>query len=1460
MTPTSTTPSHPPIRKGKLTKFPAEEGASASTTRVGRKVRVLRQRVRGSSKTSGGAAKISEKKRRSGAWSLKFLADELDNPSAGAAGHTEGQRPGGAASLLEDGDGSVDPEAVEIIDRSSCAAHGSPSPSSTVLYPAAALSPTPLQKKQQHFILLALQHKLSSLSHTLSLCYSEWRQKPSKRALRFLGDELEEAIKINTFEEFSRVCKQTESRAKDPTGTLSTRPLLWLLHARALANFGVFCMVNYETQKAVQLLEESIAILNTVISEEDLSIIRQSLRSVVLQKSSHQKHGEKMMPPFFSGESAVLYLRVLLANALACEQRYWEASQQLQLVKSVRQRFLFTSLIQLSPGTNGYQLLCSTFIDEELASFYKNPKAMATAVAQAKAKLLLFKSQASMSEGNLLSPPHQAVLLSLARLHRQIGDFPQSQTYYEAYLTSLVEKGELDTEDAMQELGRMILFSKGTEKAASLRSRAEVALVYLTAVAEVLEEDVEEALMSQAKQACTPGAAGKGEASSTPLISAKTKVICIRAASAYLDLSHAFHLNERDEDALKTLDKCLHLLERVGLERHSVWALTHSADLLCTVNQVDQAISRYGKAIDLLRGETPSPAEGSGISSPSSLQVSVQDELVVVKIPEIEGHLGYCVQVYLGDHAKALKHYHRALQYMPPLTSSTSNRASTSTLFAKMPGLDREVHLDRVSADEEPDQATQDESLTLDGAHWILSNVVDCYAQLRDFDAAVAYQKDLIQVEAMSGVTQVDSFLRAADLLQQSGNIEKQLALYFYLFYLSDEWLSPATRLVVAQRFGRCCYQAGSARMGAVLFQAVQKAQGSQDPYTLVEYALCLMNADEERQPLEMNAGNLVSARGSLPFHDVEAISKIFRRAASLVVAHREIQKRDSDGVSVLAPCSPESELNALMVLSRGAFFFLEIGEEAKAMELYQTAYEYGSEKCSEMSKEYRKEWGIVLANLAMMHSRNHSCDHTDEALQLYKRAVEVSPTNLEVIKAATLFCQNENLLEEGRVFLSKALKLAHGDNVSEQTHMLLAQLGNSMYEKSDAEAKYLIMERIVANLGVPQKKLPSRRISATNPAVDTSLITEATLGEHIAALEPLLEDGIGKTINGQAANLACFMVLLRANKPQFLNKLFRIAITRFPTNHELLFNYANFCATHQFHDLARMYFSRSLALQNSSLALQGYTGYLQYPVFQGEQDGMQEMLLRVYTDQCPLDAAAASNYAQFLSRHFPCPYKVEESFERALLLDPQSLSTLSYFAEFLCLSMESLKATINLHFRSKCIQRVEQLLRQAVEVAPSRSTTHFHLAVFYSSADRIGDALTSFEKALELNPDDIETLRHISVLLKKECLRRKKEHSLAQQRSPSSVVNIRSTVAGGASADSAMPFSLQEAIGKATTAFERILELDPCQVETLEEYAEFCVRALDNPQKAKELWIRAHRAKATSRMADEEESENPVS
>uniref|UniRef100_A0A146M7M7 Uncharacterized protein n=1 Tax=Lygus hesperus TaxID=30085 RepID=A0A146M7M7_LYGHE len=97
--------------------------------------------------------------------------------------------------------------------------------------------------------------------------------------------------------------------------------------------------------------------------------------------------------------------------------------------------------------------------------------------------------------------------------------------------------------------------------------------------------------------------------------------------------------------------------------------------------------------------------------------------------------------------------------------------------------------------------------------------------------------------------------------------------------------LDTQTRLRVAHGFAKCCYLIGNHRMGVVLLHSVQHIHGDVNPSCLAEYAASLRQLSVDDK-VRIDAATDIET-------GIAAICKVFRRTASLIVAHKVIDDAD---------------------------------------------------------------------------------------------------------------------------------------------------------------------------------------------------------------------------------------------------------------------------------------------------------------------------------------------------------------------------------------------------------------------------------------------------------------------------------------------------------------------------------------------------------------------------------------
>ncbi|CCW60972.1 unnamed protein product [Phytomonas sp. EM1] len=405
--------------------------------------------------------------------------------------------------------------------------------------------------------------------------------------------------------------------------------------------------------------------------------------------------------------------------------------------------------------------------------------------------------------------------------------------------------------------------------------------------------------------------------------------------------------------------------------------------------------------------------------------------MVELHVAEVEGHLAFCLQSYVGDHRRAARHYRQALAAIPKVAQlrelglascavSGSARRRPHGGGKTTPPLLAETHVG------------------VETLHWMLTNYVACCERLAEWKDAVAAQNQLLELEWVGGVDMSASYLRLIELVEKLGDIQKRFHLCFLLFFFLKEDVSAEFRVQVATSFAECCYLVGNASMGSILLDAVQEVKASNDPSVLIAYALNLRNlTEDERRRVEVVADLKV---------DVRAILRIFRRAAQLILTQRVI---DADDVADPRPRDPAAaaalqrptyranfELMALIALSRGAFFFHQHGFTAEAEELYATAVAYAAGAEKRGGAEYAKELAILLANYAGLKAVADPL----AAEQLYTRAAAVCPTSPEVAGVVADFFVMTGDYAKGGAMIRRFLAL--GSGVAAEMELRLARLG----------------------------------------------------------------------------------------------------------------------------------------------------------------------------------------------------------------------------------------------------------------------------------------------------------------------------------------------------------------------------------------------------------------------------------
>ncbi|KPA80927.1 hypothetical protein ABB37_04327 [Leptomonas pyrrhocoris] len=1282
---------------------------------------------------------------------------------------------------------------------------------------------------------------------------AEWTRPFSDPTLREWERQLLLSLRRDSFSDCSAVQYAMQQRYEDHFGSSSHDVAFLSLYARVLVNNAVFCLLNFVTYRATELLTEALQVAQRAYTlqlqskqrgEDQLSkgseirkcqsrklegsgTTRNSTSSIA--KSAKQDHGvhsfSSVLRPTEDPESHLVFLRVLLANAYASDQQYWKAAEQYQLVLFFLELNPLWSADQLTPGLGSSLALNRTFVEEDAKLFYSDAARVDRAASQGTAQLLLLQSQ-GMGPSTV---PLMHVQLAMARLHRHAGRYAESQSFYESYLDGAAEhmEGE-DVAAVMVELGRLLLYKERNEDAA---------LIYLEAGANILLEDAQDLLQSAADAAAVAAEPAEDDGGAAVRIAAGNAAQ--RAAGGLIDTAMAFHAQGKTGKAIGLLEGCLQLLDAAGLRLISGWVREQYADMLATVSLVDRALDEYACACDMLLNECHDAVE----------QLGAGGQLVSLSASEVEGHLAFCLQTYVGDHKRAMAHYRNVVQRTyraSPLVKSAQAKlskrarrqraaASSSSLSADAGrGMEGRVRAAAGSSSNGSSSVGASAlspvhlALKPDTLHWVLSNYVACCERVGEFAEAIGVQNRLIEIEAALGGNVVDSYVKLISLQQQSGEVEKTLALCFYVFYLPDAMMAPHTRLEVANCFASSCHQLGNNRMGAVLMQAVQHVRGDHDANALVHYAMCLKSLDPADR-LQLDGMMDIEA-------SIQSIGCVFRRAASIVVSDTvmdRVEEETTVNATTSSSCPTslwtrervERALNGLIVLSRGAFFFHQNRFMKDAADLYAHALEQVNHITAAMpvlTDALQREMGILLVNYATLKA----ADDATQAAALYERAAELCSSYLEVAEVVADFFVKSGDYAKGSVYMKRVLS-ANPASAAEM-HLRLARLGTGPAWDTMSHGQRLeVIEHLLKGLGVSAERVAAAMAMMMQRRLGSD-DTDATIA--LTDITQLLMDGVATAMSEEAVCLATYIVQTRFQEPQLLNRMYRRALLRFPQHATILVNYATLCMYSGYHVLARKYIAKAYAASSGDLnCTMCYAHYL-CRSYEDQQIGCGESLYSNFLETRPNSAPAHAAFANFMAGAMPTPFTTEAHFKRALELSPRSEDIVLQYGQFMWACTDSKNVYTNDEVRRCVFDRAEQLFKEAVTINPSSFTACHQLGIFYANRhSRFEEAMTMLYRAHKLQPSNVEVLRHILNTMHAECVRVQRE----EQRQSGMVAGQ-----GGASAST--PTSRLRALTAATKdMFENVVCREPDDRATLERYARFAVETLKDPHLAASLYSR---------------------
>ena len=1323
----------------------------------------------------------------------------------------------------------------------------------------------------------------------------EWAHRSTDPTLREWERQLLLSLRKDSFADCSAVQYAMQQRYEDQFGSSSSDVAFLNLYARVLVNNAVFCLLNFVTYRATELLAEAVNVAQRAytLQREQEQQQQQGRRTEgeemnMASRGKNRSRSRRRTTPSAPAaakkstaggassslsssavsdttttaaaatavaavkrvndpDSHLLFLRVLLANAYASDQQYWKAAEQYQLVMSALERSPLFSADQLTPGVASPRALNRIFVEEDARRFYENPARVHHAVAQGMAQLLLLQSQGAAAAHAV---PVMHAQLAMARLHRHAGRHAESQSFYESYLdgAAVHMEGE-DVAGVMLELGRLLLYK---------RRDKDAALVYLEAGSSMLLDDAQELLTQQQQQqqqqqqeqrevvTTSAAAAMEGELGKAAVRIAAGNT-AQRAASGLVDTAMAFHAQGKTGKAIGLLEGSLQLLDTANLRLVGGWVRMRYADMLTTVSLVDRALDEYTRAMTVLRGEGGEVVD----------QLGPGGRLVRLSAAEVEAHLAFCLQTYVGDHKRAMKHYRHVVQgsyKASPLVKSAQaklskrarrQRAAAAAATASTSDAGDTAHHAGTcsrggggsSSSSVGSAPLSSDGLALkpDTLHWVLSNYVACCERVEAFTEAVGVQSRLIEIEGALGGNVVDSYLKLIDLQQKSGEIGKALALCFYVFHLPDAMMPPHMRLEVADHFASSCHQLGNNRMGAVLMQAVQHVRGVHDADALVHYATCL-NALDPADRLQLDGMMDIEA-------SIQSIGRVFRRAASIVVSDvvmdREEEKsamRSSNGTSsdttpisaaanddagASAPSWTQERvarvLSGLIVLSRGAFFFHQNRFMKEAADLYAYALEQVDHIMALMpvyTDTLQQEMGVLLVNYATLKAS----EDPKMAATLYERAAAVCPSSVEVAEVVADFFVQSGDYAKGLVYMKRVLRA--NPTAAAELHLRLAWLGARLaWETLSYGQRMEVMEHLLRGLGVSAERIAAACAMATQRQLSSD---DTKVVMSLADFSQLLMDGVATTNSEDAVCLATYIVQTRFEEPKLLNRMYRRAVLRFPRNATILMNYATLCMFSGHHVLARKFNAKAYAASSGDLnCTMCYAHYLRRS-YEDRQIGCSESLFRHFLDAHPNSAQMHAAFANFMAGAMPTPFKTEEHFKRALELAPRSEDAVLQYGQFIWACTDSKIVYTNDEVRRLVFDRAEKLFKDAVAINPSSFTACHQLGTFYANRhNRFEDAMAMLYRAHKLQPGNVEVLRHILNTLHEECVRVQREEELQQSGTVKASPRLRSLTAA------------------THDMFDNVVSREPNDRATLERYARFAVETLRDSRLAASLYSR---------------------
>lgn len=1228
-----------------------------------------------------------------------------------------------------------------------------------------------------------MQEKLKSALEGCKGYLEAWMRIPANKSLDRWRKQLSVVVVEGSFDKYHSLLFVFRQRISAPQNVEERSAAFRLLYILLLVNYGMFCLEKLEFLRAASLLEES---LDCAVKLEDAL--------------SHGASSEGL-PAQFSAEGSLLYVRAILAKSYVCLYQPWKAAQHYNEISRVLDVHPLQRFPQIAPGVPLVtRALVTEFLQEEHQLFLLDAEAVALARQQGLAEQLVLESKgaAGAAAGSEDSDALLRVKLDLARFHRYTGDWKTSQALYEAYLDFLVETGREDEQLVMLELGRMLMFDA---------KKVSAGLVYTTTAAEILLEDAEEAIE------CAMSSTQEKKMSAA----AKEKVL--RAASALVDVSVGHRQQEENGSAVDLLERAIALLSRGGCASYSAWVLKQCADILGAAHQVDKALDYYQRAIRVLEESVPVSGESTLVDkTEESLEPGVQlgerQTFCTFTKNRVMLHMAHCCQAYVGDYKRALDIYETVFSSLlrPPSTGGHRRRSSTSASSSPLSGRRRGRRRAGMSVSL---------SMSPDDVIWGLHNYVSCCERVEDWSTASMVQEKVINLEKALEMDVMPSYLKLIRLHSKRNDHAALVGIYLNLIQsMDDASADSATMLQLVYGLAVSCYSVDNTLVQTLLMHFVQRTTGHLDPLVQATYAHGLSLTDNEEKD---TLSSVIDVE-----YNVAALSKIFKRAAQTLVAEEALLSSssssnnsgssggladtgDEDACFSAIARSIKRDLSAVVIFNSGAFFFQSNNLNAEAEELYTMAMELRARAApaSLLDKEYRASSAVLLTNYAVFLTFSDP----PRAEALLREAVELAPENMAILDAQSSFHILHNDFAKAIPLLKHQLTLQE-DSLSVLDSLVYAY--KHCWDTLSPEERMAVLFYMLRSMVVNVETLP---------VFDTPT-TSANFEERVNVMGKVFLMHARYCVRADAMCQVSFVLASFFGNLRFSYQFLRIALRRFPDRAVLHVNYAKLWLDKKNYLMVRRHYARALALSPDSWAhANPYSSFLMSESLR--QNVAAENLNRYLVNNCQPSqhANCLYHYAALLSVAFPTPHRTEKYFKRALDADPTNLGLLHNYAAFVWASADSREALSSEECQTRTLDRVESLYRKAVKHHPNSALAWKELGCFFSHRPGMfSDSLSALQKAHQLDPRDASIVQALGDLLVEEATRR--HHEENQEFASNERVTNSSR-------------ELRELIGAAETFLDRALEMDPKDTKTLNTYANFAAKVMQNASLAAELFKR---------------------